>query len=149
MKRKRLMTLMRLSVRAERERFGANATRAGSGKRDKKDCLEGESNSHLRITQAMLGHIDDRYETFVLAVILSRLDAQKSALAKYNIQIISCRRLHSRSHHISSMLLYFSEQTISTNCFVHPCVDCLDLRHVQCIVIDSGDLTTTRNKRLV
>ena len=49
----------------------------------KKGCLEGESNSHLRITQAMLGHFDDRYETFVLAVILSRR-VMKVSSAKEN-----------------------------------------------------------------
>ena len=49
----------------------------------KKECLEGESNSHLRITQAMLGHFDDRYETFVLTVILSRLDERKIRIYKY------------------------------------------------------------------
>ena len=43
------------------------------GREKKENCLEGESNSHLRIAQAVLGHFDDRYETFVLAVILSRL----------------------------------------------------------------------------
>ena len=48
-----------------------------------KECLEGESNSHLRITQAMLGHFDDRYETFVLTVILSRLDEPKIRICKY------------------------------------------------------------------
>ena len=58
----------KVSVSAQKE------TRFLSHKTQKKKCLEGESNSHLRITQAMLGHIDDRYETFVLAVILSRLD---------------------------------------------------------------------------
>ena len=55
------------------ERFDCGRRR----RKAKKECLEGESNSHLRITQAMLGHIDDRYETFVLAVILSRLDEGK------------------------------------------------------------------------
>jgi hypothetical protein len=30
------------------------------GEKTKKECLEGESNSHLRITQAELGHIYDR-----------------------------------------------------------------------------------------
>jgi hypothetical protein len=51
--------------------------------KDKKKCLEGESNSHLRITQAMLGHMYDRYETFVLAVILSRLDEFSLGVIKY------------------------------------------------------------------
>jgi hypothetical protein len=32
----------------------------GDPRKDKKKCLEGESNSHLRITQAELGHIYDR-----------------------------------------------------------------------------------------
>ena len=52
-------------------------------KKSKKNCLEGESNSHLRITQAMLGHFDDRYETFVLAVILSRRVMRKFSIIKY------------------------------------------------------------------
>jgi hypothetical protein len=29
----------------------------GGRQKAKKECLEGESNSHLRITQAMLGHM--------------------------------------------------------------------------------------------
>ena len=99
--------------------IGVDAACAGSGKRDKKECLEGESNSHLRITQAMLGHIDDRYETFVLAVILSRLDAQKSALMDDNRQPTWCRQLNSRSHHISSMLLYFRTDHINEMFHAH------------------------------
>jgi hypothetical protein len=31
--------------------------RPGGTRKNKKECLEGESNSHLRITQAELGHI--------------------------------------------------------------------------------------------
>ena len=99
--------------------IGVDAAYAGSGKRDKKECLEGESNSHLRITQAMLGHIDDRYETFVLAVILSRLDAQKFALMDHNRQPTWCRQLNSRSHHISSMLLYFRTDHINEMFHAH------------------------------
>jgi hypothetical protein len=34
-------------------------TRIEDVKKTKRDCLEGESNSHLRITQAELGHILD------------------------------------------------------------------------------------------
>jgi hypothetical protein len=47
----------------------------------KRNCLEGESNSHLRITQGVLGHI--RYETSVLTVILSRLDVICFDVSKY------------------------------------------------------------------
>jgi hypothetical protein len=34
-----------------------SALGGGPTREDEKECLEGESNSHLRITQAELGHI--------------------------------------------------------------------------------------------
>ena len=71
-----------------------------------KECLEGESNSHLRITQAMLGHFDDRYETFVLTVILSRLDEPKFRTYKYIAKFEGvCAHTHGLSIAQTSLLV--------------------------------------------